>query len=194
MRGRGRASELRGGQRRAPEGGWPEGGAAGSAGAWGVWRGTGSGGRRGNTEGREVEWGAVFGNWGSWGGGEAFSVTGYRALAGHSMHSGGVVLLTRSRETLSIAPGMVQPFLPGPLILQCHFLISLLHFKKQKNKKHQASDNVLIWFLTALAGEEKVAAFCSWKSFRIRKPLLFPRVLASPPRAMTILACTPAAS
>lgn len=40
-RGEGEGSgELRGGQCRAPEGGWPEGGAAGSAGAWGVWRGT----------------------------------------------------------------------------------------------------------------------------------------------------------
>ena len=89
------SSELRGGQRGAPRGGWPEGE---EAGAWGAWRRTREA-SRGNIEGREVEGEAGCGNWGTRGGGEALAVTGVPG-AGWPLpvHSVGVVILFRRSE------------------------------------------------------------------------------------------------
>lgn len=141
-RGEGEGSgELRGGQRRAPGGGWPagreggrEGRRRGGRGGWGV--GGLAKDRRpavGISRAGEVEWGAVFGNWGARGGGEAvFGGGGTGRWLGHSMRSGGVVILSGSRGALSIASWMVRPFLPGPPHPSVPFSHITLSFKKKK--------------------------------------------------------------
>lgn len=85
----------------------------------------------GNIIGEKGRVGEVFGNGDRMEGGEAFPERGVSG-AGREMPVlfGGVVILAVSREVL--APlSWVAPALPAPLILYCHFLISLLHKTRQ---------------------------------------------------------------
>lgn len=102
--------------------------------AWGARGGRERRPAMGNIIGEKGRVGAVFGNWDRMEGGAAFPVRGVSG-AGREMPVlfGGVVILDVSREVLSPL-SWVAPALPAPLILYCHFLISLLHKTRQHSK------------------------------------------------------------
>lgn len=88
-------------------------------------------------------------------GGEAFPEKGVSG-AGRALTvlSGGVVLDVSREVLLPFFLGWHQPF-PAPLILYCHFLLSLVH---------KPSSDILTSYLTALAGrqgEGGCSALCS---------------------------------
>lgn len=95
----------------------------------------------GNIIGEKGRVGAVFGNWDRMEGGAAFPERGVSG-AGREMPVlfVGVVILDVSREVLSPF-SWVAPALPAPLILSCHFLISLLH----KTRHPKLVPNSLGW-------------------------------------------------
>ena len=105
----------------------------------------GKGGHDGDTVGEKGRVGAVFGDWDRVDGGEAFPERGVsgasRALP---LLCGGVVILDVSREVPPPSFSWVAPALPAPLILYCHFLLSLLH---------KPSSNILTSYLTTPAGK-----------------------------------------